>query len=54
MNKEDAQFFAGEMENFLDIPSMLCESVESLLTQGRYKEVCDFILRRRKEIKSGK
>lgn len=25
MNKEDAVFFAGQMEDFLDIPSMFCE-----------------------------
>lgn len=54
MNDEDAKFFAGEMEDFLDIPAMLCEAIEKRLAQGKYKEVCDFILRRRKEIKKAK
>ena len=50
MSNEDAKFFAGEMEDFLDIPAMLCESIEKRLTQGKYKEVCDFIVRRRREL----
>ena len=54
MNKEDAMFFAGEMEDFLDIPAMLCEAIQKRLEQGKYKEVCEFIVRRRKEIKKAK
>lgn len=51
MDKEDAEFFAGEMEEFLDIPSMLCEGIEKKLIEGNFKEVCEFILRRRRSIK---
>ena len=50
MNKEDAVFFAGEMEDFLDIPSMFCEKIETMLTEGKAMEVCEYIVRRRREL----
>lgn len=50
MSNEDAKFFAGEMEDFLDIPAMLCEAIEKRLAQGKYKEVCEYIVRRRREL----
>lgn len=39
------------MEDFLDIPSMLCESIEKKLINGDFKEVCEFIVNRRRNIK---
>lgn len=50
MNREDAIYFAGIMEDFLDIPSMVCETIESLLVSEKYKEVIDFIIMRKREI----
>lgn len=50
MNKEDAVFFAGQMEDFLDIPSMFCEKIEKMLVEGKAMEVCDYIVRRRREL----
>ena len=45
MSNEDAKFFAGEMEDFLDIPAMLCEAIEKRLTytgqvQGSMRFYC--------------
>lgn len=50
MNKEDAVFFAGQMESFLDIPSMFCEKIEKMLAEGKAMEVCEYIVRRRRSL----
>lgn len=50
MNKDDAVFFAGQMEDFLDIPSMFCEKIEKMLNEGKAMEVCEYIVRRRMEL----
>lgn len=53
MNKRKAIEFAGLMEDYLNIPSMICERIEHTLINGKYEEVIDFILRRRKELEQG-
>lgn len=50
MNKTDAVFFAGQMEDFLDIPSMFCQKIETMLTEGKAMEVCEYIVLRRREL----
>lgn len=49
MNKEEAVYFAGLMEDYLNIPSFLCESIENNLVNGKYKEVIEYIIKRKKE-----
>lgn len=51
MNKEEAVYFAGLMEDYLNIPSFICESIEKDLVNGRYKEVIEYIIQRKKEQK---
>ena len=48
MNKEEAVYFAGLMEDYLNIPSFICESIEKDLVNGRYKEVIEYIIQRKK------
>lgn len=50
MNKEDAIYFAGLMEDYLHIPSFLCETIEKNLIDKKYKEVIEYIIQRKKEI----
>ena len=50
MNKEDAIYFAGLMEDYLHIPSFLCESIENDLVNGKYKEVIEYVIQRKKEV----
>ena len=38
------------MEDFLDIPSMFCEKIEKMLTEGKAMEVCEYIVRRRRSL----
>lgn len=52
MNREDAIYFAGLMEDYLNIPSFVCEIIEKKLQEGKYQEVVEFIIRRKKELKS--
>lgn len=52
MKKQDARYFAGKMEDFLNIPSFVCEKMEEELMNEKYESVCFFILRRLKEINS--
>lgn len=51
MNKEEAVYFAGLMEDYLNIPSFICESIEKDLVNGRYKEVIEYIIQRKKYLK---
>ena len=44
MKKEDAIYFAGLMEDYLHIPSFLCETIEKDLSVGKYKEVIEYII----------
>ena len=50
MDKENAIRFAGLMENYLNIPSFVCEYIEKALMEERYKEIIDYIIQRRNEI----
>ena len=50
MNRKDAIYFAGLMEDFLDVPSFVCETIESCLIDEKYKEVIEYIIMRKKEI----
>lgn len=50
MNKENAIKFAGLMEDYLDIPSFVCEYIERALIDGRYKEIIEYIIQRRNEL----
>lgn len=51
MNKEEAIYFAGLMEFYLNIPSFVCENIEKKLIDENYKEVIEFIINRTKELK---
>ena len=50
MNKEKAIDFARLMESYLDIPSFMCENIESNLINEKYKDVIEYILLRRNEL----
>ena len=50
MNKENAIKFAGLMEDYLDIPSFVCEYIEKALIDGHYEEVIKYIIQRRNEL----
>ena len=49
MNKEEAIKFAGLMEEYLNIPSFMCEYIENELIKGNYKEVIEYVIKRRNE-----
>lgn len=53
MNKEKAIEFAGLMEDYLNISSFVCEYIEQALISGKYEEVINYILQRRKELERG-
>ena len=53
MNKENAIKFAGLMEDYLNIPSFVCEYIEKALIDGRYKEIIEYIIQRRNELEKG-
>lgn len=48
MTIEDAIFFAGLMEDYLEIPAFICEKIENKLTNEEYKDVIEFIIERKK------
>ena len=50
MNKEKAIKFASLMEDYLNIPSFVCEYIEQALINGKYEEVINYIIQRRKEL----
>lgn len=52
LDKNEAREFAGLMEDYLDIPSFVCELIEQKLTEGKYEEVIKYIIQRRKELKN--
>lgn len=54
MDKNDAIFFAGEMEDFLNIPALVCELIEKKLTEGKYEEVIRYIVERKKKMNKEK
>lgn len=53
MNKERATYFAGLMEEYLNIPACVCEYIENELTNEKYNEVINYIIDRRKELEKG-
>ena len=48
MEIKDARFFAGLMEDYLGIPAFICEAIEKKLISGEYKEVIEFIIKRKR------
>ena len=50
MDKKNAIRFAGLMEDYLNIPSFVCEYIEKALMEERYEEIIDYIIQRRNEI----
>ncbi len=52
MSEEEAIKFAGLMEDYLNIPSFVCEMIEKQLEDNKYKEVVEYIIQRRNEIES--
>ena len=50
MDKNDAIKFAGLMEDYLEIPSFVCELIEKKLTEGKYEEVIKYIITRKDEL----
>ena len=51
MNEQDARLLAGQLQDWVRIPSFVCEMIEDRLANGKYEEVCNFIVRRIKEEK---
>ncbi len=52
MNEEEAIRFAGLMEDYLNIPSFVCEAIQQQLEKNKYKEVIEYVIQRRNEIES--
>lgn len=52
MNKERAIYFAGLMEEYLNIPSCVCENIENELINGEYYKVINYVIERRKELEN--
>jgi len=50
MDKNDAIKFACLMEDYLEIPSIVCELIERKLTEGKYEEVIKYIINRKDEL----
>lgn len=50
MKIEDARYFAGLMEDYLEIPAFICEQIESKLKNEEYKDVIEFIINRKKSL----
>lgn len=53
MNREEAIYFAGLMESYLNIPSFICEIIEYKLIEGKYQEVIEYIIQRKRELDKG-
>ena len=52
MSEENRIRFAGLMEEYLNIPSFVCELIEKQLQDNKYKEVIEYIVQRRNEIEN--
>lgn len=52
MSEENRIKFAGLMEEYLNIPSFVCELIEKQLQNKKYKEVIEYIVQRRNEIEN--
>ena len=53
MEKSTARQFVCLMADYLDIPSFVCEKMESQLIKGNYEDVINFIVKRKREIQNG-
>ena len=51
-HKEDSIRFAGLMEDYLNIPSFVCEMIQQQLEENKYKEIVEYVIQRRNEIES--
>ena len=52
MNKERAIYFAGLMEEYLNIPFCVCENIENELINEKYNKVINYVIDRRKELEN--
>lgn len=52
MSEENRIRFAGLMEEYLNIPSFVCELIEKKLEDNKYKEVIKYVVQRRNEIEN--
>lgn len=52
MSEENRIRFAGLMEEYLNIPSFVCELIEKKLENNKYKEVIEYVVQRRNEIEN--
>ena len=52
MSEENRIRFAGLMEEYLNIPSFVCELIEKQLQDNKYKEVVEYVVQRRNEIEN--
>ena len=52
MSKERAIYFAGLMEEYLNIPSFVCENIENELINEKYNKVINYVIDRRKELEN--
>ena len=52
MSEENRIRFAGLMEEYLNIPSFVCELIEKKLEDNKYKEVIEYVVQRRNEIEN--
>ena len=52
MDKERAIYFAGLMEEYLNIPSCVCENIENELINENYYKVINYVINRRKELEN--
>ena len=52
MDKERAIYFAGLMEEYLNIPSCVCENIENELINEKYYKVINYVINRRKELEN--
>lgn len=50
MTEDDARYFAGLMEDFLEIPAFVCEVVERYLMDGKFESVCEYVVQRKREL----
>ena len=49
MSREEAIYLAGQLEDFLHIPSFVCEYLQKDLEEEKYKEVIEYIIQRKNE-----
>lgn len=54
VNSDIARAFACLMEDYLDIPSFVCEKIEQCILKDKCDEVIEFVVKRKKELKEKK